>query len=177
MTNTTEVTALYRSLLTNATMAEITAAATWYAEAQGIAREMALTSGYTLEQCASVIASFSPRCPWDRNVFLATEFINGNKVATLTNNIKMATNSISKGFDALNGCKTNSFARNIAGDLNAVTIDVWMVRAAGMNPKKTPNKTEYTMLSNAVIELATEFGIAPAQMQALLWVRVRGSAV
>ena len=57
------------------------------------------------------------------------------------------------GFNALKGMKTNSFARNIAGDENAVTIDVWMMRAAGLNVD-SPNKTQYKELSQAVTDVA-----------------------
>ena len=76
----------------------------------------------------------------------------------------------SKGFDALNGQKTNAFARAISGDLDAVVIDVWMIRAAGLDASKGVNKTQYKELSEAVVKVAKEFGLTPRTTQALIWI-------
>ena len=167
--------ARFRAIVDSATPVQIVQAAQWYSDANSIARELSLNSEYTVEQCASVIAAFSPRMPWARNVYVATEFVNGNKVGALPVSIRNAEKSLTMGFDALNGDKTNAFARNIAGDLDAVTIDVWMIRAAGMDKAKI-NKSEYRELANAVTEVANELTIAPAIVQALIWIIVRGKA-
>jgi hypothetical protein len=87
----------------------------------------------------------------------------------------MADAAIVSGFDALRGAKTNAFARAIAGDTNAVVIDVWMMRAAGMETD-SPNKSQYAMLSEAVVAVAQQFGITPRTAQALIWIIVRGGA-
>jgi hypothetical protein len=102
-------------------------------------------------------------------------FINGGTPPTLTNNINMAYAAMTLGFDALNGRKTNAFARNIAGDKDAVTIDVWMIRAAGMDANKGVNDTEYRILAEVVRELAANRGMYPATAQALIWIIVRGN--
>lgn len=148
----------------------------WYTEAQQYAHELAITYDIPLEVAASVIASFSPRNRWAHNVFLAAEFLAGNPVATLGNNIRMATKSLEKGFDALKGQKTNAFARNIAGDLNAVTIDTWMIKAANLDNSKGVNKTQYNSLSVAITNVANMYRIPPAVMQAIIWIYVRGAA-
>jgi thermostable 8-oxoguanine DNA glycosylase len=88
----------------------------------------------------------------------------------------MAQNSLLFGFDALKGQKTNAFARNIAGDTNAVTIDVWMIRAAGFDAAKGVNKSEYNLLADCVRDVAAAFGLSPAVMQALIWIVARGDA-
>jgi hypothetical protein len=87
----------------------------------------------------------------------------------------MADAAVAAGFDALKGAKTNAFARAIAGDTNAVVIDVWMMRAAGMETD-SPNKTQYAMLSDAVVSVAQQFGITPRTAQALIWIIVRGGS-
>jgi thermostable 8-oxoguanine DNA glycosylase len=87
----------------------------------------------------------------------------------------MANNSLTMGFSALNGLKTNSFAKAIAGDENAVVIDVWMLRAVGIE-KKTPSQSGYKELAKAVTTVATKYGMTPRSMQALIWIVVRGSA-
>ncbi len=165
----------YSALLDSATPDQIAMASTWYDEAHAIARGLSAISGLTIEKCASVIAAFSPRERWASNVKYAHMFINGGTPPTLTNNINMAYAAMSLGFDALNGRKTNAFARNIAGDKDAVTIDVWMIRAAGMDANKGVNDTQYRILSEIVKELAADRGMYPATAQALIWIIVRGN--
>jgi hypothetical protein len=87
----------------------------------------------------------------------------------------MARQSEEFGFDALKGLKTNAFARAIAGDEDAVTIDVWMCYAAGLDTN-APNKTQYRELSEAVRVIASEMKMTPRVMQALIWIIYRGSA-
>ena len=165
----------YATLLDSATPADTALAGAWYNEAHDIAKSMSNLSGLTIEKCASVIAAFSPRERWNTNVKYANMFINGGTPPTLTNNINMAYAAMSLGFDALNGRKTNAFARNIAGDKDAVTIDVWMIRAAGMDANKGVNDTEYRILSEVVKELAANRNMYPATAQALIWIIVRGN--
>lgn len=152
----------------------------WYQEGQAICRELALEHGITLEQAATVLAAFSPMTPWDRNVFLATEFINGRKVATLGNNIRMAEAGIVGGIATLKGKKTNAFARNLSGDLDAVTIDTWMIKAAGIvrepGKKKGINDTEYNTLALALTKVADANNMPPAVVQAIIWISIRGKA-
>jgi hypothetical protein len=87
----------------------------------------------------------------------------------------MANNSLTLGFGALKGMKTNAFAKAIAGDEQAVVIDVWMLRAVGIE-KKTPGQAQYNLLVEAVKKTAFDFGMTPRAMQALIWIVVRGSA-
>jgi hypothetical protein len=165
----------YATLLDSATPEQIAMARTWYDEANAIARSMSDICGLSIEKCASIIAAFSPRERWASNVKYAHMFINGGTPPTLTNNINMAYAAMTLGFDALNGRKTNAFARNIAGDKDAVTIDVWMIRAAGLDANKGVNDTEYRILAEVVRELAANRGMYPATAQALIWIIVRGN--
>lgn len=166
----------YAEIAQSATIAEIMQAATWYAGAHDIARSLSADTGHSIDKTASVISAFSPRVHWHRNIQLATDFLHGRDVATLGASIRNANRALTMGFDALKGLKTNAFARNIAGDLNAVTIDTWMIQAAGMSGTKGINKTQYGILSDAITELASEYGVSPAQLQALVWIVSRGRA-
>jgi acid phosphatase family membrane protein YuiD len=87
----------------------------------------------------------------------------------------MANSALTLGFGALKGLKTNAFAKAIAGDEQAVVIDVWMLRAVGIE-KKTPSQSQYNELVAAVKKTAFEYGMTPRAMQALIWIMVRGSA-
>jgi len=175
ITETLTVTDLYRSLVMQATLAQVEQAAVWYHEAQEVAEDVAENLGASLEIGASIVAAFSPRERWASNVAKSLAFSMGKPVSGLQNNYRMAERSLELGFDALNGQKTNAFARAIAGDPNAIVIDVWMIRAAGMDASKGVNKTQYNELSEAVNTVASEFGITPRTAQALIWIIVRGN--
>jgi len=165
----------FRFLALQATMSQIESAATWYYDAQEVAEDVAENLGVSLEIGASIVAAFSPRERWASNVAKALAFSLGKPVAGLQNNYRMAERSMELGFDALNGLKTNAFARAIAGDNDAVVIDVWMCRAAAIGTD-SPNKTQYNDLSQAVRNVAEEMGVTPRTMQALIWIIIRGSA-
>lgn len=172
MTNYVET---YRELASRATFGQVEQASKWYVDAERIAEQVARNLGTTLEVGATVVSAFSPRERWSVNVARAIQFSLGKEVTCLKNNIVMANNALTMGFKALNGMKTNSFAKAIAGDEQAVVIDVWMLRAVGIE-KKTPSQTGYNELAKAVKTVAFEFGMTPRAMQALIWIVIRGSA-
>lgn len=171
----------YRKIVKSAKPSQIEQASKWYLEAEEIAREIvdiykSRNMDVSLEQAASIVSAFSPRQRWSVNVRQSLRFAHGDEdMRTLPNNLKMAKNALEKGFDALNGKKTNSFARNIAGDENAVTIDVWMMRSAGI-AKDSPSKKDYAALTEAINIVALENALTPRTTQALIWIVYRGSA-
>ena len=166
---------IYRDLASKATFGQVEQASKWYVDAERIAEKVAENLGTTLEVGASVVSAFSPRERWSVNVARAIAWSLGQEVACLKNNLVMANNALTLGFAALKGLKTNSFAKAIAGDEQAVVIDVWMLRAVGIE-KKTPSQSGYNELANAVKTVAFEFGMTPRAMQALIWIVVRGSS-
>ena len=166
---------LYRSLVMQATLAQMEQASVWYRDAEEVAEDVARNLDTTLEVGASIVAAFSPRERWSTNVSKAIAYSMGQRPKGLQNNLTMADNAMVKGFDALKGQKTNAFARAIAGDSDAVVIDVWMMRAAAM-PTDSPNKSQYNECANAVRVIADEFGITARTTQALIWIVKRGSA-
>lgn len=155
--------------------AELETAAQWYMGAQFIAQSIAGANGLSLEQSASIISALSPRKSWSMNIAQAIDFAAGKPVATMRQQLKTADKARQDGFAALNGLKTSAFARNIAGDTESVTVDVWMCKAAGLQTHK-PNKTQYREIERACQLLALEMGLQPATLQALIWIRIRGSA-
>ena len=165
----------FRSYVQDANPGQIEQATLWYADAEKVADKVATNLKTTLEVGASVVSAFSPRERWTTNVSKAIAFSLGQEVIGLSNNLKMAKTSLELGFEALRGPKTNAFARAIAGDENAVVVDVWMMRAAGYGVD-SPNKTQYAEVVDAIKEVALEFGLTPRVCQALIWIIVRGSA-
>jgi hypothetical protein len=171
----------YRQIVKSAKASQIEQATQWYADAEAVAHEIvdiykSRNMDVSLEQAASIVSAFSPRQRWSTNVRQALRFAHGDDtMRCLPNNLKMAQRALEIGFDALNGKKTNSFARNIAGDENAITIDIWMMRSAGLT-KDSPNKTDYSQLSEAIEKIAQETAMTPRTIQALVWIVYRGSA-
>ena len=165
----------FSDLMLQATMSQVEAASTWYYEAQEVAEDVAEILGASLEIGASIVSAFSPRERWSSNVAKAYAFANGKPVTGLQNNLRMAQAAMVSGFDALKGQKTNAFARAIAGDTDAVVIDVWMCRAANLGTD-SPNKSQYLALSDAIRKVDSDHGITPRTAQALIWIIVRGSA-
>ena len=167
--------AIYSGIVKDATFGQVEQASKWYVDAERIAEKVAENLNTTLEVGASVVSAFSPRERWSVNVARAIAWSLGQDVACLKNNLVMANNSLTLGFQALKGLKTNAFAKAIAGDEQAVVIDVWMLRAVGIE-KKTPNQTLYFELVDAVKKVAFDNGMTPRAMQALIWIVVRGAS-
>jgi hypothetical protein len=166
---------LYRAAILRATLGQVEAASIWYREAEEVAEDIAEAMNTSLEVGACIIAAFSPRERWSTNIAKAMLFANGGTPKGLSNNLLMAQRSLSDGFDALKGLKTNAFARAIAGDTNAVVIDIWMCRAANLDTD-SPNIGQYRMLAEACKIVAAECGITPRTAQALIWIVTRGGA-
>ena len=166
----------YADLVMQATLGQVERASVWYREAEEVAEEVARNLDTTLEVGASVVSAFSPRERWSTNVAKAIAYSLGGRPKGLQNNLTMADNACTMGFGALRGLKTNAFARAIAGDTDAVVIDTWMLKAAGMDSNKGVNKTQYKELSDIVRNVASDHGITPRTAQALIWIVKRGSA-
>jgi hypothetical protein len=165
----------FQKYIEDATPGQIEEAAKWYFEAEKVANQVAENLDSSLEIGASVVSAFSPRERWTSNVRKALQFSLGAEVVGLSNNLKMAHASLTLGYEALRGPKTNAFARAIAGDENAVVVDVWMMRAGGFGVD-SPNKTQYSEVTEAIKSVAYKFGLTPRTTQALIWIMVRGSS-
>jgi hypothetical protein len=165
----------FHKIVRQATLAQVEEATLWYADAEKIALQVADNLNTTLEVGASVVSAFSPRERWSANVAKAIAFSLGQDVKGLSNNIKMARESLTKGFEALNGQKTNAFARAIAGDESAVVIDVWMMKAAKAKTN-SPTKIQYFLMTQDIEKLAFRYGLSPRTTQALIWIAVRGGS-
>lgn len=168
------VTAKYAILAQSITDQALVDALAWYNEAQEFARHLTTITPWSLEVASCVISSFSPRNKWATNKAYALQFAMGVNPKGLRNNLRMAQASTRLGFAALKGAKTNAFARAISGDMTAVVIDTWMIKAAGLNSTKGVNKTQYATLAAAVCRVAHAMKWDNAQCQAAIWCAIRG---
>lgn len=168
-----------------ATKDDVIAGTVWYDEAQDVARDIAAGTPFDVNQIAGVLSAISPRMPWGRNKTVAREivarFLSNRQDFTglaINANVNLAV-SILMGSDPGTVLKNKrlAFYRNIAGDPNAVTVDVWAVRAATRNPKLDGPGNCYTEVADAY-GIAADMVRVPARvMQAVVWVTYRRHAV
>jgi hypothetical protein len=162
-----------------ATVSDLESGARWYDEAGSLAASLAVHVDGSIERAASVISALSPRTSWDRNVAGATALlVSGPKAARdlgcIGANVERARASRDLGFAGLgNGPKTNAFARNIAGDRESVTVDVWACRVADLDETLLGRKGAYDMVADAYRAAARRRGVDPATMQATTWIVAR----
>jgi hypothetical protein len=62
------------------------------------------------------------------------------------------------------------------GDENAVTVDVWAARVAGVDPEILRRPREYAAVAEAYRRAAKRVGISPRKLQAITWCLIRGTA-
>lgn len=148
--------------------------ADWYA---GAMEELRLHFGDDAEIVAGLIAATSPQTRVAQNIRLAlqayAQWKTGEEI-TLRGLETSAENArrVTRG-EEMSGPKINNFYRNILGDPESVTVDVWMMRLMGLSRpgvKDVPSMVQYRMVEEWVSELAQEAGVSPRDMQAALWV-------
>lgn len=163
-----------------ASPADIEAGARWYDEAGELCDT--LQQGYTVtrEHVGAILAQLSPRTTWSRNVAGAVAMIReGHEAARALGcigaNVDRALVAI--GSDdpvaTINGPKTRSFALNILGDREAVTVDVWACRVADLDETRLGRKGAYDAVAHAYRTAARRRGVDPATMQAVTWIVAR----
>jgi hypothetical protein len=158
-----------------ATVADIEAGARWYDEAGDLAASLAAQHGHDVETVAAVIAALSPRTPWSRNVAGTVALLDdpdSPPTYLLGRNVSTALGVIEDGRE-LTGPKTRAFAANIAGDREAVTVDVWACRVAHLDEDALSRKGAYDAVAHAYRLAARRVGVDPATCQATTWIVAR----
>lgn len=156
----------------------------WYADAQAFCKRVAGETGFSAYQVAGVVAALSPRNRWARNLHDAEAYCRAARdgqpmpvACTFTSNRLKAWRILhgEAPFDVLSGLKVRSFIANILGSEEAVTVDVWALRAAA--PSITaPTEKQYREIAEAFRRVGAKFGLSPMACQAAAWVALRGSA-
>lgn len=181
--NVEQVTKRISRTFGKATEQDILDGKVWYDEARSIVRQLADLSVYTEDQVACAMSQLSPKLRWSQNVASITTLVNAGKLPAyvMTGPANRARKALvaAEPFDTfgVKAHKTRSFARNIIGDDNAVTVDVWAARVAGVTEDQLKLVGVYEALAHCYRLAAKRAGISPAQMQAITWIVVRGSAV
>ena len=163
----------------------------WYTDKCGdIIHRMMTVSGMNEWQCCVILAALSANTAWDVNVkraIQAAEYIGGRDVPFPggtkyhVDNILWAGANPKDPARMLTGRKTRNFAKAIYGDEAAVTVDLWMCKAANITkrdggPVKRPTDLQYSIVEAAIDQVSQIIGLSPRDTQALIWIAVRGSA-
>ncbi len=167
--------------------------ADWYSAAHDVARELGAEYGFTTAQAAGVIAALSPRVSWAENVTDARTLLSwaedardganvphwyvARSMRAFAANVDKAIEclTVSDPLDVLNGPKQRAFYRNITGDDQCVTVDVWATRAATRGNRDTPGR-DYADFDAAYRRAARAVGVAPRDFQAAVWLALRSAA-
>lgn len=165
-----------------------TGRARWARMSDAARREAAVT-------VAGVLAALSPRCQWSTNVAWAAALVgaawSGGEVPRVhTKTMRRQAWRIALGehpLAVLRGPKVRAFWANITGDVDAVTVDVWAVRAArGAVPSVgargrlvwdddgAVSAREYAAYADVYRRAARRLGVTPRECQAAVWVHIRG---
>jgi hypothetical protein len=123
---------------------------------------------------ANLLAATSPRKTVKANWILANriyrEFKSGksyNRQGLMPNHIGNIDRAISG--HPLSGNKVRSFAENLCGNFESVTIDVWILRYFGYDETKAISDKLYAKIADKIRRIAKKSGLNPAQCQAILW--------
>jgi len=152
----------------------------WYTDAKNLIQEL---YGDNWRLFVDILASTSPRQSvkrnWRQSARLLQAYIdrklNPDRFADLLAKCMPAhlTNVIrSLQGRPISGPKVSRFAENLKGNLDAVTIDTWILQAYGIPEKKLTARL-YNRLEKRIQADAKRQGLKPANYQALLWYAIR----
>lgn len=163
-----------------ATRSDVEAGACWYLEAEGIIDRLSGQTGHSREKVAAVMAHLSSRTTWLRTVAGATSLLlTGQAPGCMGANVTRARTALESDhpLGTLNGPKTQRFARNMLGDHQVVTIDVWALRVALGDPEADGTALRvpgvYEAIEHCYQAAARRAGVTPATMQATTWIVAR----
>jgi hypothetical protein len=174
---------VYRAL-ESASDQDIAAGLAWYPQARSVALRGAQAYGTTLDRAAIALAHLSPRQQWVMNVRAFERLMIGDgarESGILTECYLRARLALVApdpwGTFGARANKTRSFALNITGDMNAVTVDTWISRVLGI-PDEAPFRQPrtYRAAESTYQVCAKRAALAPAELQAITWISARGKA-
>ena len=163
-----------------ATPAQRIAGRMWYPRAHMIVEDLAAWATVDQDKLAAAISALSPRNPWAWNVQDAAAFgwaaSHGEPMPVATTygaNRRRAWGFLTGSTDWQGSAlKVRAFTRAIAGDGDAVVVDVWAVRVATEGRRQlVENDRDYLELAEAYREAARQLGEPSARdLQAIVWV-------
>ena len=149
----------------------------WYSKSRRAVESLYGDDTDLFLQC---LAATSPRSTVKCNVTLALKAYDIIKHTGSDSNFigfirshKVNLERIARGQD-IQGQKITAFLANLRGDAGQVTIDRWMMRHYGYD-NDVPTRQQYAEITYRVQTEASARGMTPADYQAELWAKIRGS--
>lgn len=172
----TNITSIY--LL--ATALDIDVGSHWYLRAYSLVLEWADTFNRPIANVACVIAALSPQLEWNRNLIIADDLLHGHPPSiggAIRRNIRLAERiRDDRATDTANyfkqGCKVRSFAVNLAGNFDIVTVDTHSAQIAAGSPLanlRVDTWKKYQPVHDAYVNAARLARLQPAILQAIVW--------
>ena len=134
----------------------------WYEDAR---RAIQMQYGKRqMRRAAAVLAITSQRVHVRRNWRMAQAYMAGFPIRALP---RVLTNLQRWEHDHIvRGPKIGPFAKALRGDDHAVVVDIWMLRAYGLD---TPTPRNVRRVERSIRRTASQTGMLPAQVQAAVW--------
>lgn len=178
---------LVRNLVRIAERSDLEEGRMWYARARRFCKKMARRYGLDVETVARVVAVLSPAVSWEVQLNGQVEsviraYVHGRRaprVAGYRRNTLKAYRVLRGDHDACRGPKVESFALNILGCGDSVTVDRHAARAAcGLRNGGDLRfeKGAYTRIARAYRIAAERLGCEPCVLQAAVWVQRKREA-
>jgi len=163
---------------------------TWYDDAKDFALMLSNEFDVSPVRAGGVISALSPRNQWERNKIDAWNVFQAVRDEVSHDMIRVSTFNTNKlrAFDIAKGNrkihkesrKTHRFALNVgAFDMNAVTIDSWMLFAFQTKSKSRKEldvritSKQYDIMEHKFQRISHDMGYAPAHLQAVIWCVIR----
>lgn len=164
--------------LSLATPNQVNSGIEWYLRGNLILRDIQEETGHSLNHVAAAMAHISPRLSWTANVKGTWAVCLGLPTLSgiMLRSWNMAANALNSSdpLATLNGPKVKNFSKNLLLlDMNAVTVDVWALRGAGVAELDIKRKGTYEAVERAFQEVARNHNLLPAHTQAIVWTVVR----
>lgn len=154
--------------------------AAWYPNAHSIVVEWADFYGRSIANVACIVAALSPQVEWSRNLIIAEDILRGwqpsiggsiLRFVRTAERIRDERATDTEHYFA-QGCKVRSFAANLAGNWQIVTVDTHGAQIAAGDPAanlRVDTWKRYEPVARAYVDAATRIRIEPATLQATVW--------
>jgi len=152
----------------------------WYDRAGDIVRDIAAETGRTPAQVAAVLAITSVDVQLRTNIEMTRRACrNGGRTAGRYPNVQRpkvrAALRAECPDECASGPKVSAFYRAVLGDTDALVLDRWAFRAAGVRDGKSPTRAERREVADAYRTAAAIVGEHVRDLQAAIWISVRES--
>lgn len=149
----------------------------WYRIAQREAIRLARKHGTTQHRAAGILAAYSQNATWKANRTLADRYLSGERIGL--RKVVAECDRIAAGEGPMRVLghmpKVVEFYRAIVGHGDALAMDRWAMHACYMQ-RVSQTSANMAAARAAYTEAAYRCGEDPRDLQAIVWIEVRGAA-